>query len=320
MMMPFWALIADSFREALDRKIFWVMLCISILVAAAMFCVSFEGTADGSIEELNVFFGAYRVRLSEAAPGTVIPRETIIGGVVYLVMDHVLGGIGILLALIATGSFFPSFLERGAIDLALSKSLSRPLLFLAKYLGSMAFVLVQATVFVGLTFLVVGFRWGMWMPGYLLVIPLMVLLFSYLYCVSAWVAVRTRSTLAAVLVSLGAWVVFVGLQGLGDVFELMPQWKENRTLYTVARVAGWVVPKTQDITYFAGRWSGAPAPADVMPKTRVPTPADRELIDKAGEVDRQRFEQRALPSIGSSLLFEAVVVAAAMWTFSRRDY
>ncbi len=40
--MPYWALLVDCFRESRDRKIFRVMLAISLLSAAAMACVGFE--------------------------------------------------------------------------------------------------------------------------------------------------------------------------------------------------------------------------------------------------------------------------------------
>ena len=40
--MQFWALIVDSFRHTRDRKIFWVMIGISLLIATAMSLISFD--------------------------------------------------------------------------------------------------------------------------------------------------------------------------------------------------------------------------------------------------------------------------------------
>ena len=54
--MQVWALIVDSFRESLDRKIFWVMLLISLSVAAVMFCIGFEPN------RINVLFGTWTVQ------------------------------------------------------------------------------------------------------------------------------------------------------------------------------------------------------------------------------------------------------------------
>jgi ABC-type transport system involved in multi-copper enzyme maturation permease subunit len=313
-MMQVWALIVDGFRESRDRKIFWIMLGISAIVAAAMACISF---GDNNI---YILFGKWQLSSSDIGFGPTLDREQIVGIIVYWMMDFILGWVGIILALIATASFFPTMMDKGAIDVVLAKPITRAKLFLSKYLGSMVFVFVQAAFFVGLTFVVAGLRWKVWVPGYLWCILLMVVLFSYLYCVSVLTAVRTRSALAAVLVSMGAWVFFFGVQTAYDMFDLFPEWKENKIVYNVAQGARWVVPKTADITYFAGRWSGASAPADVTPQVQAQSDFEADITERAMDLDRERFEQSAFASMGSSLATEAVIVLIAMITFIRRDF
>ena len=177
---------------------------------------------------------------------------------------------------------------------------------------------VQATIFVALTFLVVGLRWRVWLPGYLLAIPLVVLLFSYLYCISALVAVVTRSTVAAVLLTMLAWMAFTGVQTVDDLFTVMfPEWQEHKLVYEGVHAARWIVPKTQDITYHAKKWSRA-ANASVF--MNAGNDDDREMVERATKVENARLAMNPLAIIGSSLLFEAVIVLAAMWKFSRRDY
>jgi len=41
--MQLWALIVDGFREALDRKIFWVLVGITLLICVALLSIGFEG-------------------------------------------------------------------------------------------------------------------------------------------------------------------------------------------------------------------------------------------------------------------------------------
>jgi hypothetical protein len=223
----------------------------------------------------------------------------------------------VVLAIIATAGFLPNLMEKGAIDVLLAKPLPRWKLFLGKYLGSLAFILAQATVFVVLTFVVMGVRWRMWLWEYLLVIPLVTVLFSYLYCVSALTAVMWRSTAASVLVSLGAWVAFTGVQSLHDGFEWFPEWKEGRA-YAIADAARWVIPKTQDITYLAKKWTGAASTAEMLPQP--PNRESRDILDIAKRIEEARMAIPAWQTIGSSLLFEAFVVGLAMWKFSRADY
>ena len=138
--MQFWALIVDSLRESLDRKIFWVLAGISLLVAAAMFCVGFEPT------KVDIMFGLWEFETEILDPTAEVGRGNI-ASIAVTCMDIVVGWIGVMLAIIATAGFFPAFMQRGAVDVLLSKPMSRAKVFLGKYLGSMVFVLLQATLF-----------------------------------------------------------------------------------------------------------------------------------------------------------------------------
>lgn len=312
--MQTWALIVDSFRESLDRKIFWVMLLVELLVVAGMFCVGF------SPGRVDILFGTWFFETNQFTALSGVDSAKIAGITVHFIMDLVLGWSGVTLAIIATAGFFPTMLERGSVEVLLSKPLSRGKLFLGKYLGSMAFIAIHASIFVFFSFLVIGFRWKVWLPGYLLTIPLLVVLFSYIYAISAWAGVMFRSTVAAVLLSLGAWVGFAGVQAVGDLFDTFPTWKENRLAYAAVNTARWCIPKTHDITYVAAKWSGATTTTELVPHAVEIEQGDEETIDRAGQAEKQRMNLNPLYTIGSSLLFEAVVVLLALWKFSRSDY
>lgn len=309
--MQFWALVYDSFRESVDRKIFWVMLFISLAVAGAMFCIGFEP------DKVSILFGTWDIQTDFLTIGGELRKDIISLIVVDGIMDTILGFVGVILALIATAGFFPSLMQRGTVDVMLSKPIARWQLFLGKYLGSMVFVGFHATVFVVLTFLVCGMRWGVWLPGYLLSIPLIVLLFSYLYCISVLVAIPTRSSVAAVLVTLGAWVIFAGIQVTDDRFAHSPAWQQYRTAYTASRVARWVVPKTADITIKAKQWARTATSSELIRGRNMDSD---DAMDLAVKVERARMAIPAVYTIGSSLMFEAVVVLIAICLFSRRDY
>jgi ABC-type transport system involved in multi-copper enzyme maturation permease subunit len=309
--MQTWALIADSFRESVDRKIFWVLLLIEGIVAAAMFCIGF------SPGKVDILFGTWSIETVQFTTIAGLDTTKIAGLTVHFIMDVVLGWAGVTLAIIATANFFPTLLERGAVEVLLSKPMSRTKLFIGKYLGSMAFIGIHATIFIVATFFVIGWRWRVWLPGYLLTIPLLMILFSYLYAISAWAGVMFRSTVAAVLLSLGAWVAFAGVQAMGDAFDAFPTWKENRWAYGAVSTARWCIPKTHDITYLAAKWSGAGTSVDLVPD--VPD-VDRPSLNRAAQAELDRMNLNPLQTIGSSLLFEGVILLLALWKFSRSDY
>src|SRR5262249_7835734 len=110
-----------------------------------------------------------------------------------------------LLALISTAGIFPDFLASGSIDLFLAKPLSRLRLFFTKYMAGLLFVLLQVTLFTILCFFILGFRAGVWEPGLFLAIPLILLFFSYLFCICVLLGTLTRSTIAALMITLLVW-------------------------------------------------------------------------------------------------------------------
>lgn len=314
--MQFWALIVDSFHEARDRKIFWVLIGITLLVATLMLCIGFKE------DRVTILFGLWEPSTDYYSPLSSAGRSHIAGLMVYAIMDVFLGSAGMLLMIIATASAFPAMLQKGAIDVLLAKPIGRPKLFFYKYLSGMVFVLIQAILFIGLTFLVAGLRWRIWVPGYLVYIPLMVLMFSYVYCVSVLVAVITRSTVAAILVTICAWVIFALIRQGPGAFELVPELKKNEQIYRAVQVVSWIPPKTADIPYLGAKWANAGVSLDMFPSSimETGTEAERVRVRRSRDFEAEQLEIDPLASIGSSLLFEAVVVLLAMWVFCRQDF
>lgn len=315
--MQFWTLVVDSFRESIDRKIFWVMVVLSLIAAATMACIGMEN------DRVTFLFGLWDIETNHYSPLSGLGRTHIASLVVYMLTYTLLGWIGVILMIIATAGMFPTMMQRGAIDVVLSKPIGRYRLFIYKYLASMVFVLIQASLFVGLTFLVMGFRWGVWLPGYLLSIPLLVLLFSYVYCVSVLVAVKTRSAVAATLLSIVAWVLYICPVTAVQTFEQFPSLQKHERVYRMLRMVSWIPPKTGEVAYLAAKWAGAGTSLDMFPSGMMQSrmqPHQYDQLDRAREMEKRELMKNPFISIGSSLCFEAVVVLLAMWNFARKDY
>lgn len=317
--MQIWALIVDSFREAIERKLFWIFAGLTLFVAVLMACI---GISD---EGVSIFFGKWFFETDLFAPSTMDGRARIGAILTKYIGDFYIGFIGIVIALIATCGAFPSLMERGAIDVALSKPISRRALFLGKYLGSMVFVLMQSTLFVVLTLLVAGLRWNYWSLAYLGCIPLFVILYSYIYAFTALFGVMTRNAMAAMLLSMLAWV-FMFLPQL--VYETLDSadsvgFNVDRKWVDVAKTAKLIVPNTTDITYIAGNMIGASVATELssQPTTQsVDAGVLKVDLAKASESERRVSKVNPFTSIGSSLLFEAVIVWIALRLFSRREF
>ncbi len=193
------AIFVDSYRELNSKMMFWISLLISGLVVGAYACV---GISERGFTVLWFEIPAF-------INSTIVPPDTFYKWVfANLGVDMWLGIGAMALALISTASIMPDFVSAGSIELTLARPVSRVRLFVTKYLAAMLFVILQVSVFTAAAFLVIGFRGGQWIPGLFLSIPLVTLMFSYMFSVSVFVGVVTRSTIAAIVAVAVCWFVF----------------------------------------------------------------------------------------------------------------
>ncbi len=130
------------------------------------------------------------------------------------------GMLGVFCGIIVTASIVPQTFEPGAVDLLLSKPVSRPLVFLTKFAGGCMFTAITAAYILGGLWLIVGLRYGMWDSALLWSIPVFVFVFAVYYSVSAVAGVIWRNTIVAVVVTVVFWLVCWGIGNIkGFIIE-----------------------------------------------------------------------------------------------------
>ena len=127
--------------------------------------------------------------------------------------------IGTLIAIVVTAPIVPRMFEGGAIDLLLSKPVSRSLLFLSKFFGGCAFTLVNAAVLIVGMWLIIGLRLGIWSNGLLLSIPVYLFLFVLYYSVSAATGVLYRGPIISVVMVFVFWFLCFVVGTAKDLIE-----------------------------------------------------------------------------------------------------
>jgi len=257
----------DTFGQARASGILWLMLGVSAVCIAVCLSVSVEGAEQldgegsgfvprtmpldpdkaamsGVVQvrgHLLLGFGRVRVELGRDAYDAVRHLQLILAG---LVADTA----GILLLLVWTAGFLPTFLEPSAAAVLLAKPMPRWGLLVGKYAGVLIFVLFQASVFVLGTWAALGLRTGIWDPGYLLCIPLVLLHFSVFYSVSAVLAVATRSTVSCVFGSILFWLVCWAMNYGRHMVVAVPDLEAAAGgLRFLVEVGYWLLPKPGDL-------------------------------------------------------------------------
>jgi hypothetical protein len=137
---------------------------------------------------------------------------TSLRGGVFAMENYLISGVGawivLFISVVISAAFIPNMLQKGAVDLAISKPISRPLLLFYKYLGGLTFTFLLTVFTVGGAYAAIGIRTGMWNHNFLAAIPILTFYFAVLYAVSTLAAVFTRSTIIAILATLLAWGLF----------------------------------------------------------------------------------------------------------------
>ncbi len=189
---------------------------------------------------MTLAFGAITIPVGRDRRDAVQLLELILAG-------GVAGTFGLLLALVWTAGFVPTFLEPAAASVLFAKPLARWHLLMGKYLGVMTFVAVQVSLFILLTWLALGIRTHVWTLTYWWSIPLLMVQFASFYSFSILVAVMARSTVACVFGVALFWCLAWGVN-YGVVMACDPRQAEYLFPSAVVLMQGayWFFPKPID--------------------------------------------------------------------------
>lgn len=250
------ALFIDAYRELNAKKLFWITLLLSGLVVLIYAAI---GIDEDGISFLWFDLGFIPVT-SEQMPAELLYKTVFLN----LGLGIWLTWIATILALISTAGIIPDMIAGGSIEMLLSKPISRTRLFLTKYFAGLLFVTLQVSVFTVACMLVIGIRGGAWEPGLLLAIPLVVCFFSYLFGFCALIGVLTRSTIAALLVTLLFWfIVFILNSADAILLSIKTQAELQRDAYS-ARLENMEVAATR-IVSMRMQENGEEVPEDFEP-------------------------------------------------------
>ncbi len=201
------AIFIDAYRELNAKKLFWLTLGLNVL-AVALFASL--GINSEGFSFLHWTFDAQFMNTNFISKELFYKIQFTTWGVPIW-----LSWVTTILALISTAGIIPDMVSGGTIEPVLSKPIGRVRLFLTKYLTGLLFVGLQILVFSVGCMLVLGIRAGAWEFGLLLAVPIVLAFFSYLYSVCVFVGLVTRSTIAALLLTILFWVI-IFIANTGD--------------------------------------------------------------------------------------------------------
>jgi ABC-type transport system involved in multi-copper enzyme maturation permease subunit len=238
--MKYFAIIEDTIREGLARKTILGMFIVStvcIVIAALIFQMSVvqQGLLSPAQGHVQTGRGA----------GPNLLGVTVLD-FVWMIVASSLMGLVVLIGSFVTTGFVTSIMEKGTIDLLLSKPVPRWLYIVGRYSGSVLIIFCEVAYLIFGLWIVAGISLGAWDAQFLLAIPLITLAFAGIYSVIAFFAVLTRSSWFALILALALYVLASFVLPLGAWLDrLLSGATEHGTLSIIARVFHYTVPSQE---------------------------------------------------------------------------
>jgi hypothetical protein len=181
-------------------------------------------------QEKLAYFGFTPEILPEAKRADL---QVAIGYLIFVMLKFGVGVAGVLAGLFVTSTIIPQTFEAGAVDLLFSKPVGRTGVYLTKFFGGCAFVVIMAVYFIGGIWLLAGWRFGIWNNYLLATAPVFVFVFAVYFSVSALAGAYWRNPIVAVTMAVllwgAGWTLSI-INGFADAYITTP----DRILKVVA--------------------------------------------------------------------------------------
>lgn len=276
--MIFNAIVKSTIREAFSRKIllslFILFSLIVLLIAAAINLNAVEGIPSLLQAQQDFDYRAFIVKI----------ELMMISQPSFLII--------MLLFIIMSSSFIPSLLQKGNIELTLSKPVSRTELILGKFVGGVIIVFLALAYLIILVWLIISIKTGIWHFAFLQSILWYTLIFAILYSLVILTGVITRSTILSLIINVLILFPFTAILAAKDSIS---QVASNRMITFILNFIYYVFPKPWDL---------------------------RSMCDNliGGTLNMQGGFMQVYQPVLTSVIFMLVCLSLSIYYFSKKDF
>ncbi len=230
-----WALIRHTFRESFAKKTFIAFFVISSLVHILLIMALNINAVEAGLAMVSVFGNDVN------SSGGIDLHEMVVGVERVIAFWMFFGGI--FLSIFATASLVPNMLEKGNIELLVSKPLARWQVLLGRYLGAISVIVFNVVYLIGGTWLILSIKTGIWHQAYLYSIPMVIIAFAVMYAVMTLVGVTTNSAGVTVMVAYSLLFLDLLLQQKEKIYALLT----SKSYYYFIETLDTLTPKTIEL-------------------------------------------------------------------------
>ncbi len=231
------ALIVDTFREALARKIFWAFFFSSTAILLFFMFIMHVDVVNGMVASMTIFKPA-RIPNTLSAVDVVRSAQSGLSGFLY--------SIGMGLAIFASAGLISAVFEPGRVELLLSKPVRRWEILMGRYVGNLLIVGFNLFYLTAGFWIIFGVKVGVWRPQLLLASVVTLFMFSVVLTFILLTAVLWESAAVSIITTF-ALVVICLILGARPTLERLLTSETSRNVVSALYYVFPKVPETGNI-------------------------------------------------------------------------
>jgi ABC-type transport system involved in multi-copper enzyme maturation permease subunit len=196
-------LIWGTIRELSGKATLYVLAGISTVILLFVLLAVSSATTDAG-ESTILLFGN-----PVSPPNSAGDLPQIVRSIEAGLTGGLFFGI-VLFGLFATAGLVPDALEKGIVDLYLSKPIARSELLLGKFLGGTIVILLNILYFIGCLWLLLGLKLGVWNFPFLYSTLPLTFAFACLFTIAVFFGVLARNMAIAIIAVFAYLFIFAG--------------------------------------------------------------------------------------------------------------
>ena len=239
--MKFLAIIEGTIREGLAKKTILGMFIVSTIgIVIAIFLFQMDSVQHGLLSPSITMRNGH----------DTVPPATMLGltvlDFVWMIISSLLLFVSIFVGSFVTTGFITSLMEKGSIDLLLSKPVPRWMYIAGRYTGAVVIIFVEVAYLVIGLWVIAGLSLGTWSPVFLSSIVFITLSFAGIYGLVTLIGVLTRSSWFALIIGLALYIVASIVVPIGQFLDRLLNGVESEGVLTiVAKIFHYTIPSQE---------------------------------------------------------------------------
>lgn len=231
-MKNIYLIIRFTIKEAMARKVFLFFAGISILAIVLTALILSVVDTQSIIEGIGSHSG-----------NNFLIRNVVSALEIMIIAP--LTGLALLLAIFASASFVPNMLEKGNIDLLLSKPVSRDQLLWGKFIGGTVVVFLNIAFLIVGIWIIISLKFTFWDATFLWSILIITFTFAVLYSLIVFCGILTKGSMLGMML---AYFIFLILSPVLAVANTgADSFIKNEIVKSIVKGIYYLIPKTSEL-------------------------------------------------------------------------